>query len=130
MKYGCASIWFTAGTVSVSRGQPLQVGDLEVGHPDAAGASVLRELLERVPGRDEVAVVERRQRPVDEEQVDVVGAERSQRLVERASRIVGFVEAVVELAGDEHVGAVESGVADALADARSFWYISAVSMWR
>ena len=117
MKYGCTSIWFTAGVVVGFARQPLQVGDLEVGHPDAAGASVLLELLEGLPGRDEVAIVERRQRPVDEEQVDVVGAELLSVCVERASRVVGFVEAVVELAGDVHLGAVEAGVADALPDA-------------
>ena len=65
-------------------GQALEVRDLEVRDADRAGAAVALELLERLPRRDEVAVVERRQRPVDEEQVDVVEAERRQRPVERA----------------------------------------------
>ena len=68
------------------RGQALEMRHLEVRHADRARAAVLAELLERLPGRDEVAVVEGRQRPVDEEQVDVVGAELGQRLRERLPR--------------------------------------------
>ena len=55
---------------------------------------------------------------MDEEQVDVVEAQRRQRRVERAAGVVGLVEAVVELAGDVHVPAVDAEVADALTDAR------------
>ena len=36
----------------------LEVGDSEVRHPDAAGAAVLLERLERLPRRDEVAGVQ------------------------------------------------------------------------
>ena len=79
---------------------PVEVGGLEVGDADRGGAPVLDELREGPPGRHEVAVVQRRQRPVDEEQVDPVQAELGQRLVEGATRVVGPVEAVVELAGD------------------------------
>ena len=53
---------------------------------------------------------------MDQEQVDIVGAQRLQRLVERTSCFVGFMKAVVELARHEHVGAVDSGVADTLPD--------------
>lgn len=84
-------------------------------------ASVPRELFEDLPRRDEVAVVERGQRPVDEKQVDVVRIERLQRLVEGAARVIGLVKAVVELAGDEDLAALKAGVADALAD---FLFIS------
>ena len=56
------------------RGEPREVGDLEVGDADRTGPAVGLELLERLPGGDEVAVVPRRQRPVDEEQVDLVEA--------------------------------------------------------
>ena len=94
-------------------GQPLQVRHLEVRHADRAGAAVARELLQHLPGRDEVAVVQGGQRPVDQEQVDVVDAERLQRAVERAAGVVGRVEAVVQLAGDEDVAAVQAGGADA-----------------
>ena len=93
-------------------GEPLEVRDLEVRDADRAGAAVGLELLERPPGRDVVAVVEGRQRPVDQEQVDVVDAELGERLVERAARVVGLVEAVVELARDEDVLAVDAGGGD------------------
>lgn len=91
--------------------------DLEVGHPDAAGAAVILELLQHLPGGDEVAVVEPRQRPVDQEEVDVVEAQRRYSPVECASRIVGLVETVAELAGDVHLAAVDAGIPDALPDA-------------
>ena len=90
--------------------------DLEVRDADRPRATVGLELLERLPGRDEVAVVERRQRPVDQEQVDVLEAERRQRLVERAAGVVGLVEAVVQLARDVDVTALEPARADRLAD--------------
>src|SRR4051812_2118456 len=90
---------------------------LEVRHTDAAGTSFLGELLEDIPGGDKVASIERRQGPVDEKQVDIVGTECGQRLVERASRIVGPMKAVVQFARDEDIGAIQPGVSDALADA-------------
>ena len=49
-KYGCSSIWLTAGTVSVSVGEPLQMLHLEVRDADRARAPVGLELLERAPG--------------------------------------------------------------------------------
>ena len=70
--------------------------------PRCCGRGRLRpNSSERLPRRDAVAVVERRQWPVDEEQVDVVGARAVEpgRSSARAAR-VGVVEAVVELAGD------------------------------
>ena len=39
-------------------GEPLEMCDLEVGDADPAGSTLVLELLERFPGRDEVAVVE------------------------------------------------------------------------
>ena len=53
---------------------------------------------------------------MDEEQVDVIGIQRTQRVVERAPRIVGTVIPVVELAGDEHLAAIQPGIPDALRD--------------
>src|SRR5215212_1056310 len=88
---------------------------LEVRDADGAGAAVVVELLHRLPGGYEVAVVEHRQWPVDQEQVHVVEAELGERLVEGPSRVVGLVERVVELAGYEDVAAVEARGADALA---------------
>ena len=87
--------------------EALEVGDLEVRDADRAGPAVRLELLEHLPGGGEVAVVERRQRPVDQEEVDVVRAELGERRLERAARVVGRVVAVVELAGDEDVRAVD-----------------------
>jgi protein-tyrosine phosphatase len=55
--------------------------DLEVGDADRAGATVGAELLQRLPRGDEVAAVKGRERPMDQEQVDVIEAE----LVELAS---------------------------------------------
>ena len=97
-------------------GQPLQMGDLKVGHADAAGAAVFGELLQRLPRRHVVAVVERGQWPVDEEQIDVVESQGGQRLVERPAGVVGCVEPVVELAGDVHLGPVDTGIPDTLTD--------------
>ena len=53
---------------------------------------------------------------MDQEQVDVVQAERLERVVEGPAGLVGLVRVVAQLAGDEHVGAVEAGSADRLAD--------------
>ena len=82
---------------------------LEVGHPDRPGPAVGVDPLQRLPGLDEVADL--RQRPVDQEQVDVVQPQVGQRLVERLERVVVVVEAVVQLAGDEDLGRVEIGLA-------------------
>jgi hypothetical protein len=67
---------------------------------------------------------------VDEEQVHVVEAELGERLVERLAGVAGSWNAVVELAGDEDVAAVEAGGADASPTSFSLPYISAVSMCR
>src|SRR6185437_3887339 len=96
--------------------QPPQVVRLEVGHADRAGPPVAVELLQGLPGRHEVAVVPRGQRPVDQEQVDVVGAERLQRYLECDPGVVGQVRVVAQLAGDEHIAAVKPGLRDGLAD--------------
>src|ERR1700739_4666434 len=53
---------------------------------------------------------------MNQEQIDVVGVQPTQRFIERPSGIVGSVIAVVQLAGDEHLSATEPGVADTLAD--------------
>jgi hypothetical protein len=53
---------------------------------------------------------------VDQEQVDVVRAQRLQRLVERPAGVVGFVRVVAQLAGHEDLAAVQAGPPDRLAD--------------
>src|SRR5215216_6742396 len=98
------------------RGQPLQVVDLEVRHANRAGTAVIVKLFECLPGGDEVAVVERRQRPVDQKQIHVVEAEIGERRVESLAGVVGLVQSVVELARDEDVAAVDARGANPLAD--------------
>ena len=100
--------------MSVCAVQPPQVLGLEVRDADGPGAALAVELLERLPGRDEVTVVAHRQRPVDEEQVDVVDAERLERLVERLAGGVGLVGVVLQLAGDEDLASVEARRRDGL----------------
>ena len=90
--------------------QPPQVVGLEVGDADGPGAPLAVELLQGLPGRDEVAVVPGRQRPVDEEQVEVVDAQRLQRLVKGLAGVVGLVGVVVQLAGDEDLAPVQAGL--------------------
>ena len=68
-------------------GEPLEMRDLEVRHADRAGSALALELLERFPGRDEVAVVESREGPVNEEQVHELEPEFRQCLRERAPRV-------------------------------------------
>jgi hypothetical protein len=91
--------------------------DLEVGDADRAGATVGAELLQRLPRGDEVAAVKGRERPMDQEQVDVIEAELVERCLERAASVVRSVVGVVELAGDEHLRSVQAGGADGLPDA-------------
>ena len=50
---------------------------------------------------------------MDEVKVDVVRPQRGQRLVECRSCRIGFVSTIVELAGDEDVGTVDTGIANA-----------------
>ena len=73
-RYGSSSIWLTAGTVSVSAASFFRWSTWKF-DADRARAAVGLELLHHLPRRDVVAVVQSRQRPVDEEQVDVVEAE-------------------------------------------------------
>jgi hypothetical protein len=97
-------------------GESIQMCGLEVRDTDAASTPVSRELFKDFPGGDKVPSVERGQRPVNQEQVDIIGIQGSQSFIERAARVIGLVKAVVELAGNENLGAVETGVADSLAD--------------
>jgi hypothetical protein len=54
---------------------------------------------------------------MDQEQIDIVRIECRQCVIERASRIVGTVKTIVELAGDVDRGPVQTRGADALPDA-------------
>src|SRR5258706_11540841 len=97
--------------------QSLQVGDLEVADADRPGSALLLELLKRLPRRDEVAAVQGRQGPVDQEQVDVVDAQLGQCPVERTAGVSWPVKAVVV---DDGIGGICS------ADCRT----SSVTCWR
>src|SRR6202034_1023411 len=79
--------------------QPPQVTRLEVRDADGPGAALAVELLQRLPGRNKVTAVPRGQRPVDEEEVDVVKAQRLERRVEGRAGGVGLVCVVAQLAG-------------------------------
>jgi hypothetical protein len=91
--------------------------DLEVGDPDRASAAVAVEVLEGPPGRDEVAVEQRGQWPVDEEQIDVIRAQVGQRGVKGAARIVGPVPGIAQLARDEDLVASQARRSHGLPDA-------------
>jgi len=93
------------------------VRDLKVGNADRAGSTVVRELLQRAPGRNEVAPIQRRQGPVDQEQIKIVRPERLQSAVEGAARIIGPVKSVVELARDVNLAAIQPRSPDRLSDA-------------
>src|SRR4051794_26471581 len=95
--------------------EPLQVGDREVGDADRAGLPVGQRLLEALPRLD-VAVFAG-PRPVDEVEVDVVGAELGQALVQPLDGRVEAVAVVVELGGDEDLVAGQPGLRQRLADA-------------
>ena len=82
--------------------QPAQVVGLEVGHADRPGPTFGVDPLQRPPGVDVVADLG--QRPVDQEEVDLLQPQVGQGLVERLQGVVERVEAVVQLAGDENLG--------------------------
>ena len=77
-----------------------------------AGPAVGGELLEYLPGGQEVAVVTGGQGPVDEEQIDVVGPQCGKGAVEGAAGVVGPVEGFAE-PGQVALGHAGAEVADA-----------------
>jgi hypothetical protein len=111
-------------------GEALEMVDLEVRHADRARAAVCLELLQGLPRRHEVAAIEHRERPMDQEEIDIVRAELHQRLRERLARLVRLVEAVVEFARDEDVARSVPDARTASPTPCSLPYISAVSMCR
>jgi hypothetical protein len=90
----------------------VQVGGLEVGDPGGAQPSLGHQVGGGLPGRDVVAVVQGGQRPVNQEQVELVQAEAGHGLVERAADVVRRMVAVGELAGDVHLVAGDAGGRD------------------
>jgi hypothetical protein len=86
----------------------------EVGDADRAHPTLADELLERSPGLD--VLVEHRQRPVDQEQVEDVEPQLAHALVEGAEGGVEPLEVVRQLGGDEDVVEVDAGVGDRRTD--------------
>ena len=102
--------------MSVSAASRSRCSTWKFDTPIERAPTVSVKLFERLPGGDEVAVVERWQRPVDKEQIHIVEAEIPERGVESLAGVVGLVQTVVELARDEDVAAVDSRGANTLAD--------------
>jgi hypothetical protein len=91
-----------------------QVVRLEVGDADGLRPAAGVDLLHDGPPLDVVA--HRGQRPVDEEQVEVVEAHVRQALVERAQDVIALLPVVVQLAGHEDLAAVQAGLTHRLPD--------------
>ena len=104
-------------TFSVMRAGVVDVGTMMPPRWMCRRRAGLVQHLEHLPGRYERAVVARGQRPVDQEQVDVPEVEVGQRGGEGSAGVVRAVETVVEPAGDEHLRAVQTRSAHALAGA-------------
>jgi hypothetical protein len=94
--------------------QGLEMGRFEVGDADRASAPVGIQLLERVPGRDELSTS--RKRPVHQEQVDVVEPHPVERRLEPAQSPIVALELPVELRRDEQLAAVDAAAAHSLRD--------------
>ena len=81
----------------------LDVLALVVGQADRSRAAAGEGVFERGPGQRDVAPVEGGQRPVHEEEVDVVGAQVLEGALDRGGGPLGLVVRVVDLRGDEQV---------------------------
>ena len=81
---------------------------LVVRQADRACAACVVCVLEGGPGQSDVAPVERGQRPVHEEEVDVVGAQVLEGALDGCGGPLGLVVGVVDLGRDEQVLARDS----------------------
>ena len=95
--------------------QPVEVRRLEVGHADGARLSCGEQFLVGLPRGD--VLVSTGQRPVDEQQVDVVEAEPRERAVEAFDGPVVSLVGSVEFGGDEEFFAGDAARPDPVADA-------------
>ena len=86
----------------------LDVLALVVRQADRACAAGVECVLEGGPGQGDVAPVERGQRPVHEEEVDVVGAQVLEGALDGCGGPLGLVVGVVDLRRDEQVPARDS----------------------
>ena len=104
------------GRLVGARGQTLQMLNLEVRHPDRACAPIAGG-TPRASSRSR-----RSRRRTASAAANGSGTGRRSRSraprasVERSASVVGTVKAVVELAGDEYLGAIEAGGASGVAD--------------
>jgi hypothetical protein len=94
---------------------PLDMFGAEIGNADRPRPALVLELHQCLPAVD-IAVAARRW-PVDEVEVDIVGAEPFEALVEGFQRGIVALRVVPELGGEENVLTVDAGGAHALADA-------------
>src|SRR5450755_562788 len=94
--------------------QPVEVRGPEVRDTDRPRLARSHQLLERLPRVD--VQVTLRQRPVDQDQVDIVEAQPAQRLVEPADCPASALKLAVELGRDEQLFATHAGSLDACTD--------------
>ncbi len=85
----------------------IQMFGVEIGYADRAGAALLLQAHEGLPGIHEQAAM--RRRPVDEVEIDVIGAEAFQAFVESAQGGVEALPVVPELRGQEDLATVYAG---------------------
>ena len=98
--------------------QALQVRDLEVRHADRPRPTFGRDLLKGAPRLD--VAVDRRQRPVDQVEVDVVEPKPFEALLERRQRGVVALVGVPDLRRHEDVVARNAALAMAAPTSASF----------
>src|SRR4051794_5374182 len=91
------------------------MGRLEVRNTDRPDLSGFDQLLERLPGGD--ILIALRQRPVDQQQINVVQAKLTQALVETSNRTLVSLKLAIQLGRDEHLLAMYAAIPDALAHA-------------
>src|SRR5262249_28384857 len=98
-KYGCSSNWLVH-----ARHDPgflddsVQVCRQEVRDAGTAEPAITNQSRDGLPRGDVVAVVECRQGPMNQEQVEIFQPRILESVLERATNLVGLVVAVAELA--------------------------------
>ncbi len=95
-------------------GEPLEMLDLEVGHADRTHPAVGEESLEGPPGLD--ILIEHRQWPVDQEEIEDLDAQSLHAVLERGQRPVVSVAPVGEFGGDEDLLTGHLRTCDGFAD--------------
>ena len=90
------------------RADCLDVLALVVGQADRPCVAAGEGVFEGGPGQGDVTPVQGGQRPVHEEEVDVVGAQVLKRALDRGGGPLGLMVGVVDLRGDEQVFARDS----------------------